>query len=82
MEVLCTTSRNIRHYVVDGKIVPEIEAILTVTAKTHQPDGSRSEYQTVRFTLHPEAARQLAQSLGEWADQAEEEAEKLTWTGD
>ncbi len=81
MDALCVTARNIRHHVIDGEICPEIEAILTVVGKIQKPDGSIPEYRTVRLSLNPGAARQLAGSLREWADDAEKEAEALTWSG-
>jgi hypothetical protein len=88
MEQLICTARNIRVFLCEededkktSPVRPEIEAVLTTMDRTIQFVGAglsnTEQTKTIRFTMSPEGARKLAQSLNEWADEAEEKAEKI-----
>ncbi len=82
MQTLISTARNIRHLIHDGKIVSEIEAVLTVCSKETQfvgPNTVNTEtLETIRFRLAPESAIDFANRLDEWAIDAHTEAARLT----
>ena len=84
MDQLICTSRNIRFFFdtkKDKLATPEIEAVLTVMDRTIEFVGTGivnvEKTKSIRFIMNPEAARKLSDSLVEWADEAEEKAEKI-----
>jgi hypothetical protein len=81
MKQLITTARNIRHLIHDGKTAPEIEVIIGLSERVAAMHGSDvtllEACETVRFALVPEAARKVAATLIEYADEAEAESELL-----
>lgn len=86
MQELIVTARNIRVFLLDDKdakkpIRPEIEAVLTTLERKIEFIGAglsnTEKTETIRFIMSPEAARTFAKSLEEWADEAEEKAEKI-----
>lgn len=83
MKHLITTARNIRHLIhKDGKTAPEIEVIIGLSERVAGVHGSEvtllEAFETVRFALGPKAARKVAATLIEYADEADAESELLT----
>ena len=83
MDTLFMTARNIRHSIHEGKVEPEIEAVLTSYRRDMKFVGgggvaSTERTVTTRLRLSPDAARKFAESLIAWADEAEKEAAMLT----
>lgn len=83
MQELIVTARNIRVFLFDEEntVRPEIEAVLTTMERSVQFVGAglsnTEKTNTIRFLLTPESARKFATSLNEWADEAEDKAEKI-----
>lgn len=85
MEQLIITARNIRVHLPDNDkervVEPEIEAVLTTMERSIEFVGASyanvEKMRTIRFTLNPEAARKFAQSLNEWAQDAEDKADEI-----
>ena len=82
MKELFSTARNIRHNLVEGVIVPEIEAVLSVYERHVEFVGAGTAQiercETLRFSLGPKVARKLAGHLMDWADEAEQQAARLS----
>ena len=81
MKQLMTTARNIR-YLVQGECVrTEIEVVLGLSERVAKPYDAGvimvRECTTVRFALEPDTARELAKTLIEYADEADEQSAKL-----
>jgi hypothetical protein len=81
MKKLISTARNITHSIHDGKIYTEIEAVLGVEESFVQFINGRvmsfPTPATIRFGLSIEAAEKLRESLGEWIEEATEQAAML-----
>ena len=81
MKQLMTTARNIRHLISDEKVATEIEVVLGLSERVAKPYDAGvimvRECTTVRFTLSPDTARELATTLIEYADEADEQSAKL-----
>ncbi len=81
MKTLMGTARN--HMVMyddDGKGEPAIEIILMVTEPVYSVDAAgrvlkRNDVDSMRVVAQPEALRQVADSLREWADESDALAE-------
>lgn len=82
MKSLLSCARNIRHWIVEGKLLQEIEAVFTITDKVYQYVGGDlvgiETTETVRFSLTVDGARRMAKNLIEWADAAQDESTQLT----
>ena len=82
MKELFSTARNIRHNLAEGVIVPEIEAVLSVYERHVEFVGAGTAQiercETLRFSLGPKVARKLAGHLMDWADEAEQQAARLS----
>jgi hypothetical protein len=80
MQSLIGTARNIRLFLgrkTDGGtvLVPEIEAVLTLSEICHEPKDQTivpvERINTLRFTMNLEAAKLLSESLDNWIEEAE-----------
>jgi len=80
-----TVARNIRHTMIETKegkkTVPEIEAVLTTFDKAMEFHGGSmvnvERTNTIRFQMTTETARNFAENLHSWANEAEEQSESL-----
>lgn len=87
MQALICTARNISHIVRDDgeakKLESCIEAVLTTYEKEMDFVGggivNTERTKTTRFAMTPEGARNFAESLNRWADEADAESEALTY---
>ena len=88
VEQLICTARNIRIHIPvqdeDADRAPlesEIEAVLTVMDRTIEFAGSglinMEKTRTIRFVMNVKAARKFAESLKEWADDAEKKTAEI-----
>jgi len=89
MDQLIATARNIRVFLKeesdeedkDKGVVPEIELVLTTMERSFQFSGASlaniESTKTLRFSVTPEGARKFAESLQEWADDADSKTETL-----
>ena len=82
MKQLLTTARNIRHAINDGVLLAEIEIVIGLSERVAKLHGSEvtllEECETVRFSIGPKAARKVAETLIEYADEADAETERLS----
>ena len=83
-QIICT-ARNQRFALDDdGGLIPEIEAVLTLSEKQVEYCWagltSIEKTETVRFLMAPETARAIATKFTEWADEIEEHANKVART--
>lgn len=84
VEQLIVTARNIRVFIDENEekpVTPEIEVVLTTMDRSVQFLGAAlaniEQTKTIRFVVNPEGARKLAESLQEWASDAEEKAGQI-----
>ncbi len=84
MGTLIAFARNIRHFIFQGRIFPEIELVLITATKTARFTDSgdaitpADTIETIRIRMHVAGARKLADDLKAWADEADRERERLT----
>ncbi len=81
MKEVLSTARNITLAVNGDRILPIVEAVITVTEPHFRADGSGAveRYrvpETLRFASAPDGLRLIAKDLELWADEADEAAEK------
>jgi len=85
-QIICT-ARNHR-FIVDetGNLVPEIEAVLTLSEKHIEYLGagltSIEKTETVRFLMSSLTARNLAKQFTQWADEMDEHANLVSQIND
>lgn len=84
MKTVLASARNILFIVLQDtdKLEAEIEAVISVEEKNVQYLGDSlvraPVVETLRFSMSPDAARRLADRFNDWADEAEEFAERIT----
>lgn len=81
MKEVLSTARNITLAVDGDRVLPLVEAVITVTEPHFRADGSGAieRYrvpETLRFSTTPDRMRSIATSLNHWADEADAAAEK------